>query len=48
MLIDTLHALEALRWIVRREYNSRIKRVEYSVAEGMAEQLLRLIGNLAS
>ncbi len=48
MLIDTLHALEALRWIIRREYNSRIKRVEYSVAEGIAEQLRRLIGDLRS
>jgi DNA-binding HxlR family transcriptional regulator len=36
MLIDTLHALEALRWIVRCEYHYRIKRVDYSVAEGIA------------
>jgi DNA-binding HxlR family transcriptional regulator len=48
MLIDTLHALNALRWIVRRDYNCRVKRVEYSVVEGIAEHLRRLIGDLVS
>jgi DNA-binding HxlR family transcriptional regulator len=48
MLIDTLHALEALRWIGRREYDGKIKKVEYSIAEGMGEQLRRLIGDLGS
>jgi DNA-binding HxlR family transcriptional regulator len=48
MLIDTLHALEALHWIIRREYDGRIKRVEYSISVNHAEQLRKLIADLAS
>ena len=43
VLIDTLHDLEAMGWVVRREYPSSRRWVEYSIAEGWVETLLKLV-----
>jgi DNA-binding HxlR family transcriptional regulator len=39
MLIDTLHSLEQLGWIVRSDLNTELKHVEYSLQELWADRL---------
>lgn len=48
MLIDNLHALERLGWIVRTELPSKVRRVEYRLAEDSAVSILRILEDLKS
>ena len=43
MLIDTLHGLERLGWIERRELSARVRRVEYRLAPPCAEDIKRIV-----
>lgn len=48
VLIDTLHGLEELRWIERREYPTKIKRVEYSLTAKCEQEVRRAIATASS
>ena len=43
VLIDTLHGLEDMAWIERREYNTKVKKVEYQLRATCAEQVARVV-----
>lgn len=43
VLIDTLHGLEELGWIERKEYPSKLKRVEYSLTTKCEPDVRRAI-----
>ena len=46
MMIDTLHGLEKLSFIERREFKARVKRVEYRLSSIYADHIIRLIKDL--
>lgn len=46
MLIDNLHALENLGWVVRCEVPSTVRRVEYRLSDAYAEAIRRLLEDL--
>ena len=43
VLIDTLHGLAEIGWIVRTEYPARVRRVEYSLAARWAGELREVV-----
>lgn len=43
VLIDTLHSLEELGWIERREYHTKLKKVEYAFTSGYERDIRRVI-----
>jgi len=43
VLIDVLHGLEEVGWIERKEYPSRLKRVEYSLTPKCEQHVRRTI-----
>lgn len=40
MLVDTLHSLERLGWIVRTEHDGTVRRVEYALADEYSEKIV--------
>ena len=46
VLIDTLHDLEEMGWVVRLEYPSSRRWVEYSIAEEWVETLLKVVTDI--
>ena len=48
VLIDTLRDLEGLGWVVRREYPSQRRWVEYSIAEAWVTPLERVMSDVTS
>ena len=48
VLIDTLHGLEEVGWIIRQEYPTRLKRVEYSLTPKCEEDVRRAIAIASS
>ena len=46
MIVETLHGLEKLAWIERRDFVTRLKRVEYRLAPVCADELTRIIRKL--
>ena len=47
VLIDTLHDLEAVGWIVRNEYPTKVKRVEYSPSEQWEAKLRQIVADFS-
>ena len=47
VLIDTLHSLESLSLIRRVDYSTKVKRVEYQLNEGCADDVRRIIENVS-
>ncbi len=43
VLIDTLHGLEELGWIARREYATKLRKVEYSLTAKREADVRRAI-----
>lgn len=43
VLIDALHRLEELGWIERRQYATKLKKVEYSLATRWEQDLRRIV-----
>ena len=48
VLIDTLHGLEELGWIARKEYPTKLKRVEYSLTPKCKEDVRRAVAIASS
>ena len=48
VLIDTLHSLESLSLIRRVDYSTKVKRVEYQLNEGCADDVRRIIENVST
>jgi DNA-binding HxlR family transcriptional regulator len=46
MLVDTLHGLERMGWIVRTEYEEATRRVEYSLSEEHSEKILGILNSI--
>ncbi len=42
VLIDTLHSLERIGWVERREYDTKVRRVDYVLTEAHAAKLRSL------
>lgn len=43
MIIDTLHGLEGLGWVERREFPTRVKKVEYRLTGECERELKRVL-----
>jgi DNA-binding HxlR family transcriptional regulator len=48
MLIDTLHALEALGWVIRVDLSAHLKRVEYYLSEQWLVRLRIAVGKVGA
>ena len=48
VLIDTLHSLESLSLIRRVDYSTKVKRVEYQLKEGCAEDVRRVVESVST
>ena len=46
MLVDTLHGLESMAWIERRDVSTRVKKIEYRLSQQCAEKLRRVVDTL--
>jgi len=47
MLIDTLHSLEALGWLVRIDLSTQLKRVEYGLSDQWNKRLRIAVGKFS-